>query len=167
MAEKTDITFEICDVIVNVRAVAIIINNGCVLFQKKENDLVWALPGGKIAIMEKGNETIKRELREEIGEEVEVSELFDVRENFFTYNNKGFHEYMFLYFAKLKNDSKLKNNKFFDGVEVNKHLKFVWLNSKELEEYNVVPVDIIGMLRDIIGEKNGKLGMSRVRRGRI
>ena len=163
MAEKTDITFEICDVIVNVRAVAIIINGGCVLFQKKQKDLVWALPGGKIAIMEKGNETIKRELKEEIGEEVEVSELFDVRENFFTYNNKKFHEYMFLYFANLKSDSKLKYHKFFDGVEVNKHLKFAWFNSEELEKYDVVPIDIIDMLRDIIEKNTDKREVSRCR----
>lgn len=45
---------------------------------KKEKDPVWALPGGKIAVLEKGKDTINRELNEEIGEPVEVSNLYNV-----------------------------------------------------------------------------------------
>ena len=103
---------------------AVIVNNGSILFQKRENDPVWALPGGKVAILEKGEQTIQRELEEEIGEKVEVSSLFDVKENFFEYNDEKYHEYMFMYLASLKKDSKLKDSKFFDGIEKQKHLKY-------------------------------------------
>ncbi len=164
MAEKTDITFKICNVRVNVRAVAIIVNNGAILFQKRETDPVWALPGGKVAILEKGEETINRELEEEIGEKVEVSNLFDVKENFFEYNNEKFHEYMFMYLAKLKNDSKLKNSKYFDGVEKQKHLKYAWFNSNELNSNNIVPVEIIDILKNIIENEQENMIESRIRR---
>ncbi len=73
---------------------------------------------------------------------MEVSNLYDVEENFFEYNGEQFHEYMFLYLAKLKEYSNLKNEKFFDGVEKKKHLKFAWFNKEELDIYNVVPIEI-------------------------
>ena len=164
MAEPTDITFKICDVRVNVRAVAIIVNNGCILFQKRETDPVWALPGGKVAIMEKGCETINRELEEEIGEQVEVLSLLDVKENFFEFNGEKFHEYMFMYLTNLKSDSKLKDNKFFDGVETNKHLKYAWFNSNELDNAHIVPIEIIDMLKGIVENEQEKVVKSKVRR---
>ena len=34
----------------------------------------------------------------------------------------------------------LKKEKFFDGVEKKKHLKFAWFNKEELDIYNVVPI---------------------------
>lgn len=43
MAEPTDIT----NVRVNCRAVAIILNEGNILFKKRETDPAWALPRGK------------------------------------------------------------------------------------------------------------------------
>lgn len=164
MAEKTDITFKICNVRVNVRAVAVIVNNGSILFQKRENDPVWALPGGKVAILEKGEQTIQRELEEEIGEKVEVSSLFDVKENFFEYNDEKYHEYMFMYLASLKKDSKLKDSKFFDGIEKQKHLKYAWLNSEELNPDNIVPVEIVDMLKNIIENNQKDVVESRIRR---
>ena len=164
MAEPTDITFKICNVRVNCRAVAIILNEGNILFQKRETDPVWALPGGKIAVLEKGQDTINRELNEEIGEPVEVSNLYDVEENFFEYNGEQFHEYMFLYLAKLKEYSNLKNEKFFDGVEKKKHLKFAWFNKEELDKYNVVPIEIKDTLKEIIDTNKQNMVKSRIRR---
>lgn len=164
MAEATDISFKICNVKVNCRAVAIIISEGNILFQKRENDSVWALPGGKIAILEKGKDTIKRELKEEIGELVEVSKLYDVLENFFEYNGERFHEYMFLYFVNFINDSKIKNIKFFDGVEEKKHLKFAWFNEKELDKYNIVPTEMKAKLKEIIEINSQDMVKSKMRR---
>lgn len=164
MAKPTDITFKICNVRVNCRAVAIILNEGNILFQKRETDPVWALPGGKIAVLEKGKDTINRELNEEIGEPVEVSNFYDVEENFFEYNGEQFHEYMFLYLAKLKEYSNLKNEKFFDGVEKKKHLKFAWFNKEELDIYNVVPIEIKDALKEIIDANEQSVVKSKIRR---
>ena len=66
MKEK-DINVKIYDYILNCRAVAIIIKNNKILFQKRKQDKFWALPGGKIRIDETGEEAIKRELNEELG----------------------------------------------------------------------------------------------------
>ena len=47
MAEPTDITFKICNVRVNCRAVAIILNEGNILFQKRKQILYGHYPEKK------------------------------------------------------------------------------------------------------------------------
>lgn len=59
MAEPTDITFKICNVRVNCRAVSIILNERNILFKKRETDPAWALPRGKIRVGEKSEDTLK------------------------------------------------------------------------------------------------------------
>ena len=43
MTEKTDLQYEICGVVVNCRAVAIIINNNKILFQKRKDWMLISL----------------------------------------------------------------------------------------------------------------------------
>lgn len=85
-------------------------------------------------------------------------------ENFFEYNQEKFHEYVFLYLAKLKENSNLKYKKFFDGIEEEKHLKFAWFDKKELDEYNVVPIQIKDILKEIIDISEQNMIKSKMRR---
>lgn len=71
---------------------------------------------------------------------------------------------MFLYLVKLKEYSNLKNEKFFDGVEKKKHLKFAWFNKEELDKYNVVPIEIKDTLKKIIDTNEQNMVKSRIRR---
>lgn len=151
--EPTDITFKIGDVRINCRAAAIIVNEGNILFQKREKDSVWALPGGKIAVLEKSEDAITRELTQEVGEPVDVSQLYGVKENFFEFNNEKFHEYLFLYLVNLQEDSKFKERKFFKGIEEGKHLEFAWFNTQELDQYNIVPAELKDSLKEILASK--------------
>ena len=50
--KEKDINVKIQDVLLNVRAVAIIVHDNKVLFQKRKQDEFWALPGGKIRVGE-------------------------------------------------------------------------------------------------------------------
>lgn len=50
--KNKDINIRIEDYILNCRAVAIIVNNNSILFQKRKQDEFWALPGGKIRVGE-------------------------------------------------------------------------------------------------------------------
>lgn len=71
---------------------------------------------------------------------------------------------MFLYLAKLKENSDLKYEKFFDGVEKQKHLKFAWFNKDELDEYDIVPVEIKDTLKEIIDTNEQNVVKLRIRR---
>jgi len=54
---------------------AMIINGGKVLITRSEGDTLWDLPGGRINEGEALEETIAREVREELGVDIEVSRL--------------------------------------------------------------------------------------------
>ena len=156
MAEPTDITFKVGEVRVNCRAAAVIVHDGQILFQKREQDSVWALPGGKIAILEKGKDTIKREMSQEIGEDVEVSKSYGVIENFFEFNGEHFHEFLMCHSASLPADSKFYEKKFFPGIEEEKHLQFAWFDAKELDEYSIAPPQMKPFLKKVIASKQKK-----------
>ena len=64
-----DIRVMLGDVKFSARAVAVIIKDGKILFQKRKNDKFWALPGGAIGTLERGRDVVKRELYEETGED--------------------------------------------------------------------------------------------------
>jgi len=66
--------------------------------------------------------------------------------------------------AKLKEYSNLKKEKFFDGVEKKKHLKFAWFNKEELDIYNVVPIEIKDALKEIIDANEQNVVKSKIRR---
>ena len=154
MTEKTDLQYEICGVVVNCRAVAIITNNNKILLQKRKQDEFWALPGGKIAVLEKGKETVKRELFEEMGVDVEVSELLDVEENFFSFKGKEFHEFIFMYLTSLNNNMRLEKIKEFNGVEEKKNLVFKWFDKDDITENNIRPAFLNEKLIKMMDEIN-------------
>ena len=62
--ENDDINVLISNNIFTCRVAALIEKNGKILFQKRKNDLVWALPGGKIRVLEKLDDGIRREIFE-------------------------------------------------------------------------------------------------------
>ena len=66
----------------NYRVVGIVIHNGRVLAHRGEDEGFWTLPGGHAELLEPAALTLKRELREELGIEVEVGRLVWVVENF-------------------------------------------------------------------------------------
>ena len=87
--DNKDINVNISGKTFNSRASILIFNslNNKFLVQKRIGDLVWALPGGKVQIMEKTKDTIKREIKEEIGLDLIDIKMLSVSENFFTLKN--------------------------------------------------------------------------------
>lgn len=57
--------------------------------------------GGGVDFGERASEAVVRELREEIGRQVEAGELLAVTENIFTFNGGAGHEVCFEYLARL------------------------------------------------------------------
>ena len=141
MTEPTDITFKICNVIVNCRAVAIILNEGNILFQKRETDPVWALPGGKIRAGEKSEDAIKRELREELElNNFNVERCNSISEYYFTFDNTLIHQYIFSYVVSVDNNEWILAEKSeFDGKEKKENLVFKWFDIESLIDAPIKP----------------------------
>ena len=76
-----DLTIDIEGYKLNIRAVGIIIHNNKVLFHKSTNREYYALIGGRVKIGEDSKSTVKRELEEELGKEVEVEQFLGIIEN--------------------------------------------------------------------------------------
>ena len=83
--------------IFNYRVVGVAFNDQSVLLHKAEGDDFWLLPGGRVEFGESAEQALIREMREEIDVEVEIVRLLWLVENFFTYENKRYHE-IALYF---------------------------------------------------------------------
>ncbi|HET9494159.1 MAG TPA: NUDIX domain-containing protein [Chloroflexia bacterium] len=99
--DRSPITFTTGDRAFNLRAVAVIVHNGRALLHRAVVDDFWALPGGRVELGEAAADTLRREMREEIGEEVEVGRLLWLVENFFEYMGKRWHEIAFYFEVRL------------------------------------------------------------------
>lgn len=149
-----DINVRIEDYIVNLRAVAIIMNNNKILFQKRKQDEFWALPGGKIKAGEPAKETIKRELKEELGvTNCNIERLHSVAEHFFNFGEDKYHQYIFSYIVKINNNDIL-NNIEFEGIEQNENLVFKWFDIKNIKNAPIKPDFLKTKLEKLDGKTN-------------
>ena len=76
----------------NFRVVGVAIHNDKVLLHQADGDSFWSLPGGRVEFGEAAEETLRREMREELDVEIEVVRLLWLVENFFVYDGKNYHE---------------------------------------------------------------------------
>jgi len=74
------ITFEGNGAQFGFRAARSALNQGRVLLQQSELDPFWALPGGRVDMLESAEDALRREMREELRLEVEVEgRLWDLK----------------------------------------------------------------------------------------
>ncbi|GER87625.1 DNA mismatch repair protein MutT [Dictyobacter vulcani] len=84
---RTMIKFRTADHKFTYRVGGIAIHEGHVLCQKSTLDprgIFWFLPGGRAELGESSQETLRREVLEELGEEAQVGRLLYIMENFFS-----------------------------------------------------------------------------------
>lgn len=144
-----DINVTLGDYILNCRAVGVIIDNNKMLFQKKEKDKYWALPGGKISVGDTGESTVKREILEELGINCEVERVHSVVENFFSFGDDKYHQYIFCYILNVDKDNYIFNNEEFMGIEENKRIMYKWFDIDELSNSLIKPDYLKNLFNDI------------------
>lgn len=135
-----DLKFKNEDGMFQIRVGAIIQDKGRILFHKGTNEPFYALIGGRCEMFEDTANTIRRELKEELGEKnVKVNALKFVVENFFEMNGYNYHELCFIYTAEFEKDSKYNNMDKFDGIEGKTDLYYEWLPICDIEKYDIKP----------------------------
>ena len=143
-----DITIDIEDYKLNVRAAGVIIHNGKILTHRNANSDHYALIGGRVEIGENSADTVKREIKEELGKEVKITGYIATVENFFEINGLKYHEIMFVHkveFAK-EEDKKIGYN--LKNIEGKEYLKYEWLDLDKIEEYPILPKAIKSILKE-------------------
>ena len=135
-----DIRIMLGDIKFSCRAVAVVIKDNKVLFQKRKNDEFWALPGGAIGTLERGKDVVVRELFEETGEKRSkvIRPLWFV-EYFFSFANKKQHQYIIGYLVNIPNNSKLLKSEEFDGIETEKNIVYKWFDLKDISKQPIKP----------------------------
>jgi 8-oxo-dGTP pyrophosphatase MutT (NUDIX family) len=89
----------------NYRITGVAICDGKVLLQKPVVDGFWFLPGGRAELQETAEETLRREMREEMHTDITVERLLWVVENFFEYAGMAFHELGLYFLMSFPKDS--------------------------------------------------------------
>jgi 8-oxo-dGTP pyrophosphatase MutT (NUDIX family) len=120
-----------------VRAIAIcVFHNGDRIlvaegFDELKNQKFYRPLGGTIEFGEYSDETVRRELMEEI--QVEVSDLryLGTLENIFTFNGKKGHEIVFIYDGKLI-DAALYEKDILQGDELGTPFQAIWLDLRTI-----------------------------------
>lgn len=135
-----DITYYNNDkTVFNYRTCAVITDDKRMLLHKGKDDDFWTLVGGRVQMLESSEAAIKREIKEELGENVEINSLLWTLENFFKLKGNSFHELSTIYSVSLPKDSLLLNQKAsFNGLE-GERLIYKWFTVNELQELNIKP----------------------------
>jgi len=134
-----DLTLNVGDYRLNIRAGGVIIHNNKVLTHRNINEDHYCLPGGRIEIGESSEQTIKREIQEELGKQIEITGYVATIENFFEIKKKKYHEIYFLYAIEFVEDEDKKINYTMHNVEGKEYLQYEWLDLDKIEEYNILP----------------------------
>ena len=130
----------------NIRACAIIIHDNKLLVHNNNNENHIALVGGRVEIGESSEQTIKREIMEEMGKEIEILEYISTIENFFNADDMPYHEYMFVYRVDFKNEEDKKIIDTIYNIEGEDELRYEWVDIDQIEEYPLKPT----ILKDMI-----------------
>ena len=135
-----DLTFPTPRGIFNCRAAAVIVKNGRLLVMKDEIAPYFYLPGGRVRLNEPAEQTVLRELREELGEEGRIVRPLWFCQNFFREDRTGqnFHEFCVYYLVEIPTERSSEEGTF-ERVEGNRKNLFSWMPFDELKQAYFYP----------------------------
>ncbi|MCY1691611.1 NUDIX domain-containing protein [Exiguobacterium sp. SL14] len=140
-----DLTFTVNQKKLNIRAVAVLIQDGHLLIHRQGEDDFWSLPGGRVQFGESGAKAIERELLEELGRSIEPPIFRFLHENFFHYADHQFHELGMFYEVTCREPLPLLKEDFY-GPE-GEGLTYRFVPFEDLEHYTLYPSELSEMLR--------------------
>lgn len=144
-----DITIDVENYKLNIRAAVVIIHNNKVLTHRNINSNHYALPGGRVEIGENSADTIKREISEEMGKKIEITGYISTIENFFEMNNQKYHEIMFIHKAEFVNEEDKILQETIKNIEGKDFLQYDWVDLDKIDEYPIMPK----VIKEILKEK--------------
>jgi 8-oxo-dGTP diphosphatase len=92
----------------------------------------WEFPGGKIEYGERPEDSLKREIKEELGIDIEVGEFFTMNSHIYNFRGKNIHIILLAYFAVWVSGE----------VELIDCKDAKWIQKKELKNYEFAAADI-------------------------
>lgn len=143
-----DITIDVDDYKLNVRAAGVMIHNGKILVHRNVNSDHYALIGGRVEIGESSANTIKREIKEELGKDIEITGYISTIENFFEMKGSKYNEIMFVHKIEFTNEEDKRIEYIMKNVEGKDYLQYEWIDLDKIEEYPLLPKAIKDVLKE-------------------
>lgn len=143
-----DITIDVGGYKLNVRAGVVIMHNNKILLHRNVNSDHYAMIGGRVEIGENSEHTIKREVKEELGKEIEITGYVATVENFFEMKGSKYHEIMFIYKAEFINDEDKKTEDTLKNIEGKDYLQYEWIDLDKIDEYPLRPDALKEVLKE-------------------
>lgn len=133
----------------HVRACGIIEQENKFLIMKVNKTSYYHIPGGHIEIGEDSKQAVIREIKEEIGCDIQEANLFAIQENFWIKDDKKCHGIEFYYIVKPKQKLQIKDyEKIENDKDGEKLLEIKWVTADELKNIDLRPNNIKNMLID-------------------
>ena len=145
--EPGDLAIKMDGYKLNIRSVGIIIHNGKVLLHKRKSADYYALLGGHVRIGESSQDTVKREMQEELGKEIEITGYISTIENFFEMKGSKYHEIMFVHKIEFTNEEDKKIEYIMKNVEGKDYLQYEWIEMDKIDEYPLLPRAVKDILK--------------------
>ena len=143
-----DITIDVKDYKLNVRSAGVIIHNGKILLHRNVNSGHYALIGGRVEIGESSTDTIKREIKEELGKDIKITGYISTIENFFEINGSKYHEIMFVHKIEFTNEENQKIEYTMQNIEGKEYLQYEWIDLDIIDEYQLLPKAMKDVLKE-------------------
>lgn len=131
----------------NFRVAGVLIKDGRVLLHQFEDYDFYAFPGGRAEMFESTEQTIIREMKEELDIDIEIKRLLWVLEDFFIHEETKYHEIGFYYLVDTHDTLPRKpfKRREIDGST----LTFKWFDLNKLEPVDMVPENLKSKLTDL------------------
>ncbi|WP_017414012.1 NUDIX hydrolase [Clostridium tunisiense] len=133
----------------NFRTAGILFHDNKVLIHRRINDDFYALPGGRVEILEDTETTIIREMEEELGVYVEIERLLWVCQSFFGSDDSKYHEICFYYLINCKDKESITKEDVFLVSEHDKTFEFKWVPIGEIQKEPFYPTFIKNRLGNL------------------
>lgn len=138
-----------------VRTAAILVHEGRILLERTIGKNEYYLPGGHVQPLEKTDETLIRELREELHSEMEITGFAGVGELFFPWDGRTIQQLCFYYRVRFRTEKAapgIPAEGRFDGFDPAEtrhyHLEYVWVPLEQLDQIRIKPGNILPLLLD-------------------
>ena len=118
---------------------ALIIKGNRFLVCRRKGSGYWFFPGGHIDLGENAKEALARELKEERGSQVEISDFVGVIENFFKQDGKKISEINLIFLAREPEETD-------EATSKEDHLEFKFIELDDFEKENVLPFTLKGAI---------------------
>ncbi|MCM2290926.1 NUDIX hydrolase [Allorhizobium sp. BGMRC 0089] len=134
------------------RIAGLAFRDGHVLVHRATHEPFWTFPGGRAEIGETSEETLKREMIEELGVEATIHRLLWSVENFFHYEGRDWHELGLYYLMDLPETLAFHESEIIHRIQDGDNaLEFKWVRAtrQALTALDIPPYFIVDEIENL------------------